>query len=119
MPIRSNLAFQATFPICSVCSEPVELDTAKVNEVGNPIHEECYVVKDSLRKATTLSLKSSSSEAIAPPPNGEEQARRTAIVSQVVRNVRLRPPLGRTREAGNQPTPKVQSAMIESPPQKV
>jgi hypothetical protein len=57
MPLRSNLAFKTTFPICSVCNEPVELNTAKVNEVGNPIHEECYVVKISLKKATTLSLK--------------------------------------------------------------
>jgi hypothetical protein len=57
MPLRSNLAFKTTFPICSVCNEPVELNTAKVNEVGNPIHEECYVVKVSLRKLTTLSLK--------------------------------------------------------------
>ena len=57
MPIRSNLAFKTTFPICSVCNEPVELNTAKVNEVGNPIHEECYVVKVRLREATTLSLK--------------------------------------------------------------
>jgi hypothetical protein len=57
MPIRSNLAFKTRFPICSVCNEPVELDTAKVDEVGNAIHEECFVANISIRKATTLSLK--------------------------------------------------------------
>jgi hypothetical protein len=56
MPIRSNLAFKTTFPICSVCNEAVELDTAKVNEIGNPIHEECYVLKVSLRNDKTLPL---------------------------------------------------------------
>ena len=56
MPLRSNLAFKTTLPICSVCNEPVELNTAKVNEVGNPIHEECYVLKVSLRKDKTPPL---------------------------------------------------------------
>jgi len=56
MPIRSNLAFKTAFPICSVCNEAVELDTAKVNEIGNPIHEECYVLKVSLRNDKTLPL---------------------------------------------------------------
>jgi len=33
------------FPICSLCNEPVELETAKTDENGNAVHEECYALK--------------------------------------------------------------------------
>jgi hypothetical protein len=32
------------FPICSICNEPVEINTAKTDEYGKAIHEECYVL---------------------------------------------------------------------------
>jgi hypothetical protein len=31
------------FPSCSLCHESVELTTAKVDENGKPVHDECYV----------------------------------------------------------------------------
>jgi uncharacterized protein with PIN domain len=50
MPMRSNLAAQSAFPICSVCNEPIELRTTKLNETGEPIHEECYVLDHRLER---------------------------------------------------------------------
>jgi hypothetical protein len=40
-------------PLCSVCNEPVDL-TAKTNEEGKTIHEECYLtqMKGSVPTAT-------------------------------------------------------------------
>jgi hypothetical protein len=32
-------------PACSICNEPVELETAKTDECGRAIHEKCYVLK--------------------------------------------------------------------------
>ena len=29
---------------CSLCNEPVELETAKTDEDGKVVHEECYVI---------------------------------------------------------------------------
>jgi hypothetical protein len=45
MPIRSNLAFRSEFPACSICNEPVEVQTTKFDEIGEPVHEECYSPK--------------------------------------------------------------------------
>lgn len=28
---------------CPICNEPVKLETAKANEHGKPVHEECYL----------------------------------------------------------------------------
>ena len=33
------------FPLCLVCKTPVPLETAKTDERGEAIHEECYVLK--------------------------------------------------------------------------
>jgi hypothetical protein len=41
MPNRQTLRF----PICPLCSEPVELETTKTNEDGKAVHEECYYEK--------------------------------------------------------------------------
>ncbi|HLZ41638.1 MAG TPA: hypothetical protein VKQ11_11785 [Candidatus Sulfotelmatobacter sp.] len=30
--------------LCSACNEPVSLETAKTDESGQAIHEECYLV---------------------------------------------------------------------------
>ena len=39
-------------PNCSICNEPVELETSKTDENGKAIHEECYVVKVDEKKVT-------------------------------------------------------------------
>jgi len=31
--------------MCSLCNEPVELRTAKTDEDGKAVHEECYTLK--------------------------------------------------------------------------
>jgi hypothetical protein len=33
------------FPMCSLCNEPVELESAKTDEDGKVVHEECYVLR--------------------------------------------------------------------------
>jgi hypothetical protein len=33
------------FPTCPLCNEPVELETAKTDEKGNAIHDECYILE--------------------------------------------------------------------------
>jgi hypothetical protein len=33
------------FPLCSLCNEPVDLRTAKTDENGKAIHEQCYALK--------------------------------------------------------------------------
>lgn len=51
MPLHSNFARRRrSFP-CSICNEFVELETAKIDEVGNPVHEECYLQKLHLTKS--------------------------------------------------------------------
>lgn len=35
----------ARLPLCSLCNEPVEIETAKANENGDAVHEDCYVVR--------------------------------------------------------------------------
>jgi hypothetical protein len=40
-------------PICGICNEPVKLETSKADELGRAIHEGCYLLKVSLRRATT------------------------------------------------------------------
>jgi hypothetical protein len=39
MPRSSQL------PICSLCHETVEIETAKTDEDGKAVHEECYALK--------------------------------------------------------------------------
>ena len=33
------------FPVCSLCSELIEIETANIDENGKAVHEECYVLK--------------------------------------------------------------------------
>ena len=37
-------------PGCSLCNQPVPLENAKTDEYGLAVHEECYVLKLSLRR---------------------------------------------------------------------
>jgi hypothetical protein len=64
MPIRSNLAFKSEFPTCSICNESMELETTSVNEIGEPVHEECYAIKVNLKKATTIPSNASAEDTI-------------------------------------------------------
>jgi hypothetical protein len=32
-------------PMCVICNEPVDPRTAKTNDEGQPVHEECYAMK--------------------------------------------------------------------------
>jgi hypothetical protein len=33
------------FASCAICSEPIELEHCKTDEVGNAVHEKCYLEK--------------------------------------------------------------------------
>jgi len=44
------------FVICQICKKPVVLETARINEYGKAVHEDCYV--DALKL-------------MAPPPSTE------------------------------------------------
>jgi hypothetical protein len=39
-------------PNCGICNEPVELETAKTDEDGNAVHEDCYVRMMRLKEIT-------------------------------------------------------------------
>ena len=38
--------------LCNICDQPVSLETAKADEYGRAIHEECYATKLQLKAAT-------------------------------------------------------------------
>jgi hypothetical protein len=40
-------------PICDICHKPVKLETSKTNEVGKAVHERCYLLNVSSKKATS------------------------------------------------------------------
>jgi hypothetical protein len=50
--LEATLA-NAPLPMCHLCSKPVELETAKTDEGGRAVHEECYLRK--IRSKTELS----------------------------------------------------------------
>jgi hypothetical protein len=33
----------ASYPVCPLCSEHVELESANTDEMGRGVHEDCYV----------------------------------------------------------------------------
>jgi|GraSoiStandDraft_44_1057316.scaffolds.fasta_scaffold83519_3 hypothetical protein len=39
-------------PLCSICFQPVPLESAKTEEHGLPVHENCYFIKLKLERAT-------------------------------------------------------------------
>jgi len=41
------------WPICGLCDEIVKLETNKTDETGRAVHEECYVLKLRLHRATS------------------------------------------------------------------
>jgi hypothetical protein len=51
---RSMTASESSyFPICGICNKPVKLETSKFDELGKAVHEGCYLLKVSLRRAIT------------------------------------------------------------------
>jgi hypothetical protein len=40
-------------PACLICNKEVQLETAKTDEVGRALHEECYLLRLNLRRSTT------------------------------------------------------------------
>lgn len=47
-----NQAVPAAVVTCVICHKPVPLETAKTDERGKTVHEECYVSKMKLERAT-------------------------------------------------------------------
>jgi hypothetical protein len=41
-----------TLPACPICNKEVQLETAKTDEVGRALHEECYLLRLNLRRFT-------------------------------------------------------------------
>jgi hypothetical protein len=37
--------FPKQWPICAICHKPANLATALIDQHGNTVHEECYVLK--------------------------------------------------------------------------
>jgi hypothetical protein len=42
--------------MCFICGKTILLEIAKTNECGRAVHEECYVLRMKLEKATTAGL---------------------------------------------------------------
>lgn len=40
-------------PFCSICNLPVPLNSAKTDEDGNAVHEDCYLIKLGVAKPVT------------------------------------------------------------------
>jgi hypothetical protein len=40
-------------PICDICHNPVKLEINKTNELGNAVHEGCYLLRVRSKKATS------------------------------------------------------------------
>ena len=45
--------YNSRSPICSICDKPVNLETSKTDDFGKAVHEGCYLLRVSLKKATT------------------------------------------------------------------
>lgn len=40
---RNLIHFDQRFPVCPVCKDSVELTTARANEDGQALHDDCYI----------------------------------------------------------------------------
>ena len=38
--------------LCHICGKPVDINTAKTDDAGRPVHEECYVLRELLKQRT-------------------------------------------------------------------
>jgi hypothetical protein len=41
------------WPICGLCNEPIKVEVSKTDEAGHAVHEECYILKVRLHRATS------------------------------------------------------------------
>ena len=60
MPTFLRFIRKLRLPRCSICNEPVELETAKTDEDGKAVHEDCYVGRMMRLKEITPPSKASS-----------------------------------------------------------
>ena len=37
---------------CSICNKPVDLESAKTDDHGKAVHEQCYLLRHALKNAT-------------------------------------------------------------------
>jgi hypothetical protein len=44
-------------PICDICHKPVKLETSKTDELGKAVHEGCYLLRLSPKKASSPGKK--------------------------------------------------------------
>jgi len=44
------------WPVCGICHEPVKIETSKTDEAGRAVHEECYLLKVKLHRATSSQI---------------------------------------------------------------
>jgi hypothetical protein len=44
------------WPVSGICEEPVRVETNKTDEVGHAVHEECYLLKVKLHRATSVGI---------------------------------------------------------------
>jgi len=49
--------------LCCLCGDPVDLRTAKTDEHGKAIHEDCYVLRMRMKRGMLRSSQDPSSEA--------------------------------------------------------
>ena len=51
-------------PTCSLCNLPVPLNSAKTDEDGNAVHEDCYVIKVGAAKRVISFSKTSRADVV-------------------------------------------------------
>jgi hypothetical protein len=69
MPMHSNLAPGSRCFSCCICNEFVELENAKADEIGRPVHEDCYVQMISHRNSGLPPPKTLDSESNRKSPS--------------------------------------------------
>ena len=52
MPKFLQFIRKLRLPKCSICNKPVELETAKTDENGKAVHEDCYAARVRLKGIT-------------------------------------------------------------------
>jgi hypothetical protein len=61
--MEAVMAFPESLFPCSLCNDPVDLRTAKTDEYGKAIHEDCYVLRMRMKRGMLRSSQDPSSEA--------------------------------------------------------
>ncbi|HEV2400306.1 MAG TPA: hypothetical protein VGS27_25435 [Candidatus Sulfotelmatobacter sp.] len=51
-PLEFGQAPILYLPFCPICNKPVSLETAKADEHGRAVHEECYLLSLKLKHET-------------------------------------------------------------------